>query len=130
MFSMKSWLFQSICSKADTAIPVNTVKNRFLVFAATKMQGRAANKAVLSNDKDRLPSDNSRVGKSKAESTATGICFNHRTIKGGKFNLDNTTRGSSLGSWVTTLIPIMIKRTLDLIFSATLLSRLPEQWQQ
>jgi hypothetical protein len=103
-------------------IPVSIVNNKFLVLTATSMHGRAASKAVLSNDKDKLPSTINRLGRSRADNTAIGICFNHRITSGGKLSRDNTTRGRSLGSWVTILIPMIINAISDLISPTTLLT--------
>lgn len=72
------------------------------------MQGSAAIKVVLSKEKDKLPLGIKRLGKSSADNTAIGICFSQRITSGGRFKRDSTTKGRSLGSWVTILMPIII----------------------
>jgi hypothetical protein len=84
-------------SKNILTIPANTVKNRFLVLAATKKQGIDARKFLLSRLTARFLSDSNIPGTRRADSTATGIYFNHFRNNGCISNLDSITKGNILG---------------------------------
>jgi hypothetical protein len=92
-----------------TAIPINTVRKRLLVLAATIKQGIDANNDLLSNPNDSFSPVIKIFGTKSEASTAMGIYFSHASSIGGMLNLDNMTKGSILGIYVTKLIPIRIK---------------------